>query len=75
MSTDHTDAPILAPAGPVKYLAIHHERPRRKPFGTSYQIIRHPEGGALPHATSRAVLRSMRSKYVPHVGKKQLAKA
>lgn len=38
---------------------------------TTYQTIRHPEGGPLPHQP----LLVKRNRYTPHVGAKQLAKA
>lgn len=79
MSTDTTEAPILQPAGPTQYLVIHHPNSNRSQYRglfrtTTYQVVRHPEGGPLPKGYSREVLRSFSSKYKPHVGKKQLAK-
>lgn len=83
------EKPLIA-TRPVRYLAIQHHNSNRaarrglcgwtfnrktgKPEfknHVSLQIVRHPDGEKLPHSP----LLTKRNKYMPHVGKKQLAKA
>lgn len=88
MSTDQHETPLM-PCRPAGYIAIRHKDSnnsrRRRLCGwsinlktgekeykskTTYHIVRHPDGGKLPHSPFLV----KRNKYVPHVGKKQLAK-
>lgn len=87
MSTDESQ-PLLVPKTCKTYITLpHHDSNRSARRGlvgwmlgkwgkpefkhhTTYQFIKHPGGEPLPHQP----FVSNRNKYVPHVGKKQLAK-
>jgi hypothetical protein len=73
MSTDTPTAPLVPARQGYAFFEHHNSnRSRRRGHkGPTIQVVKHPEGGPLPHKP----LLLKRNKYVPHVGKKQLAKA
>ena len=90
MSTDTLEVPLLDKPRRQGYAYIEHHNSRTSrrrglcgfrlnhktgqmewKESITIQTIKHPEGGPLPHIP----LLVKRNKYMPHVGKKQLAKA
>lgn len=65
---------------PKKYLGLHHQvrvidwKTGKPKTVTRIQVIRHRDGFDLPKAVSPQVRRAWSSKYMPHTGKKEIAR-